>query len=195
MEAFLQVWAGGFYLLNKVFLWMSERARRHGKTQEGRRWRIASWAIYLLGLPPWLVIFARESDWIAASLEAGGAPAMFLGLILAWRGSPSDPPKWLNWLTLAVIPLGVIYSVHDLGGFDQLGQYLELALVLGYLIGTRQLGLERANGYLWYMLMHLACGWLMWHQGLYGLFLQQAISLLFIADAYRVWRSTHTTTT
>lgn len=187
----LQAWGGGFFLLNKVFLWLSERARRDGKHQNGRRWRIVSWVIYLLGLPPWLVIFAQKSDWIAAALEASGIPAMLLGLVLAIRGSTDKPPAWLDRLTLVMIPAGVLYSVHDLGGFGHLSQWLESALVLGYLVGTRQLGLERASGYLWYVLMHLACGLLMFHQGLYGLMALQIISLAFIADAYRVWRTTH----
>lgn len=191
MEGLLQAWAGGFYLLNKIFLWLSERARRRGRLEVGRWWRIASWTIYLLGLPPWLVIFARKSDWIAASLEASGVPAMLLGLILAIQGSADKPPKWLDYLTLFMIPIGVAYSVHDLGGFGHLSQWLESALVLGYLVGTRQLGLERASGYLWYVLMHVACGWLMWHQGLYELMVLQIASLVFIADAYRVWRTTH----
>lgn len=192
MYTILQTCAGGFYLLNKIFLWQSERARRRGRLEAGRWWRIASWAIYLLGLPPWLVIFSRESDWIAVALEASGAPAMLLGLILAIRGSTDKPPRWLDHTTLIMIPIGVVYSVHDLGGFGHLSQWLESVMVLGFLVGTRELGLERASGYLWYVLMHLACGWLMWHQELYGLFVQQVISLAFIADAYRVWRSTHT---
>ncbi|MBI4437971.1 hypothetical protein HY631_03415 [Candidatus Uhrbacteria bacterium] len=52
MDLILQVLAGGFYLLNKAFLWMSERTRRAGDVKAGRRWRIASWAVYLAGLPP-----------------------------------------------------------------------------------------------------------------------------------------------
>jgi hypothetical protein len=199
----LELWGGGFFLLNKIFLWKSERARRYAKgiglTQRlvkraGRRWRIAGWAIYLAGLPPWIKIFYDERDWIAMSSSAGGAPAMLLGLILAIIGLTKKPEGWLAWLTkildrltLLIIPIGLGISIWDLGGLGHLSQWLEIGIVLGYLVGSRELGLERARGYLWYVLMHVSCGWLMFHQDHYGLMVLQIISLFFIADAYRVW--------
>ena len=64
----LQWLGGGFYLLNKVFLSFSERARTRGLPGAARRWRIAAWAIYLFGLPPWVIIFLGQRNWIAASV-------------------------------------------------------------------------------------------------------------------------------
>jgi len=194
VNVILQLVGGGFYLLNKIFLWMSERARRAGDAESGQRWRIASWAVYLAGLPPWIIIFIGWRNWIAASVEASGAPAMVLGLWIAIRTMKTtvktQPPRWLDRVALACIPLGFLYSLWDFGGFNTFNQLLETALVLGYLVGTYQLARERSQGYLWFVLMHVACGWLMWIQGYPWLLLQQIVSLVFIVDAWRVERET-----
>lgn len=185
MHQVLQVLGGGFYLLNKIFLWLAERKKRRGEQAGARKWRIASWAVYLVGLPPWVIIFVSWRNWIAASVEASGAPAMLLGLVIALRGTAEDPPQWLDRIALVCIPLGFAYSLYDFGGLNTFNQWLEIGLVVGYLVGTYQLAKERATGYLWYVLMHVTCGWLMWIQGYPWLFLQQLISFVFIADAYR----------
>jgi hypothetical protein len=182
----LQWLGGGFYLLNKVFLSLSERARTRGLPETARRWRIASWAIYLFGLPPWVIIFLGQRNWIAASVEASGAPAMLLGLVLAVRGTDKSPPRWLDWTALACVPLGFSYSLYDFGGLNTLRQWLEIGLVAGFLVGTYQLAKFRLNGYLWYVLMHVCCGWLMGIQGYPWLLLQQVVSLVFIVYAYRM---------
>lgn len=185
MDIFLQLWGGIFYLLNKIFLWCSEYALNKKKLEIARKWRIVSWTVYLLGLPPWVIIFIMWRNWIAASVEASGVPAMLLGLILAFRGTTKDPPKWLDYLALLCIPLGFAYSLYDFGGVTTINQWLEVGLVLGFLVGTYLLAKERPHGYLWYVLMHVTCGWLMWIQGYPWLFLQQLVSLVFIADAWR----------
>ncbi len=182
----LQWLGGGFYLLNKIFLSFSEHARNRGYAAAARRWRIASWAVYLCGLPPWVIIFVSWRDWIAASVEASGAPAMLLGLVTALRGTTANPPRWLDRLALVCIPAGFAYSLYDFGGLTTPNQWLEIGLVLGFLVGTYLLAKERASGYLWYVLMHVSCGWLMWIQSYPWLFLQQLASLVFIVDAYRV---------
>ncbi|MEK7164438.1 MAG: hypothetical protein AAB779_00665, partial [Patescibacteria group bacterium] len=145
--------------------------------------------VYLAGLPPWVTIFVGSRNWIAASVEASGAPAMLLGLIIALRGTTKKPPRWLDHLALICIPLGFSYSLYDFGGLNTLNQWLEIGLVAGFLVGTYLLAKERASGYLWYVLMHISCGWLMWIQDYPWLFIQQAASLVFIADAYRATRS------
>lgn len=188
MHVLLQLLGGGLYLLNKVFLAVSERSRRSGQNDTARTWRIAAWSVYILGLPPWVIIFIQERNWIAASVEASGLPSMILGLLIAYRGIDAQPPRWLDRLALICIPLGFLYSLWDFGGFDTLKQWLETILVAGYLIGTYLLAKERGNGYLWYILMHLACGYLMWYQGYPWLAAQQAVSLLFIVDAYATQR-------
>ena len=111
---------------------------------------------------------------------------MLLGLITAIQGQSKKPPKWLDRIALVCIPLGFSYSLYDFGGISSLSQWLEIALVIGFLIGTYQLAKERSGGYLWYVLMHVSCGWLMWIQNYPWLFLQQVVSLVFIFDAYRI---------
>ncbi|MEK7570126.1 MAG: hypothetical protein AAB515_01630 [Patescibacteria group bacterium] len=186
MQAFLQLLGGGCYLLNKIFLSISERKTKSGKIHSARTLRIAAWAVYLVGLPPWVIILIHSHNWIVASVEASGAPAMVLGLIMAIRGQGSKPPRWLNHLAFACIPIGFAVSLYDFGGITTLNQCLEISLVAGFLLGTYQLALQRHSGYLWYLLMHVAGCWLMWIQNYPWLCAQQAISLLFILDAYRV---------
>lgn len=186
MHQVLQWLGGGFYLLNKIFLSFSERTRNRGDEARARIWRIASWAVYLVGLPPWVIIFVSWRNWIAASVEASGAPAMVLGIVIALRGTTKNPPRWLDHLALICIPLGFAYSIYDFGGITTVNQWLEIALVLGFLVGTYLLAKERASGYLWYILMHVSGGLLMWVQSYPWLFLQQLLSLGFIVDAYRI---------
>ncbi len=186
MQLLLQWLGGGFYLLNKIFFSFSERRQRRGDARLAKKWRIASWAVYLVGLPPWVIIFIYWHNWIAASVEASGAPSMVLGLVMAMRGHQSSPPRWLNRIAYVCIPIGLAISLYDFGGITTLNQCLEIGLVAGFLIGTYQLALHRYSGYLWYILMHVACGWLMWIQQFPWLAAQQAVSLLFIFDAYWV---------
>ena len=184
MHEVLQWLGGGFYLLNKIFFSFSERARNRRSEALARRWRIASWAVYLVGLPPWVIIFVSWRNWIAASVEASGAPSMILGLVLALRGTAKDPPRWLDRLAIVCVPIGFAVSLYDFGGLTALNQWLEIGLVSGFLLGTYQLARDRASGYLWFVLMHVSCGWLMWIQGYPWLLGQQVVSLGFIVYAY-----------
>ena len=113
---------------------------------------------------------------------------MLLGLVIAVRGINKKPPPLLDRLALVCIPLGFAYSLYDFGGLNTINQWLEIGLVAGFLVGTYLLAKEKPSGYLWYVLMHITCGWLMWIQAYPWLFLQQVISLGFIAAAYRVTR-------
>jgi len=113
---------------------------------------------------------------------------MLLGLIIALRADPRKAPRWLDQTAFVFIPLGFAYSLYDFGGLTTPNQLLEIGLVVGFLIGTYELAKERSDGYLWFVLMHVSCGWLMWIQGYPWLFLQQVVSLLFIADAYLTTR-------
>ncbi len=180
MDIFLQIIGGVFYLLNKIFLLISENT----KDKLSQKWRIASWISYLIGLPAWIIIFVIWQNWIAASVEASGLPAMIMGLIIALRGKGKKAPKWLDWLALICIPIGFAYSVYDHSGLSSLNQWLEIILVLGFLIGTYQLAKHKKTGYLWYIIMHLACGWLMYIQDYPWLCTQQIISLIFIVWAW-----------
>lgn len=188
MDGIIQILAGAFYLLNKIFLWLSEKSGYKEGKSLGQKWRLASWVVYLAGLPPWIIIFISEKNWIAASVEASGAPAMTLGLVSALYGLKKSPPKWLDYTALICIPLGFAYSFYEFGGINTINQFLEITLVLGFLIGTYKLAKSRVSGYLWYILMHVACAWLMYLQGYLWLFVQQLVSLIFIGDSYRLAR-------
>lgn len=109
---------------------------------------------------------------------------MLLGLVMAFRGTTKDPPAWLNRLAFVCAPFGLAVSCYDFGGLKTLNQWLEIGLVAGFLIGTYQLARDRASGYLWFVLMHVSCGWLMYIQGYPWLVAQQIASLGFILDAY-----------
>lgn len=182
----LQWLAGGLYFLNKVLLQFSETKLEQMRFLEWRVWRIRAWVVYLFGLPFWLAIFAIENNWIALSVEAAGGPAMVLGLVTSSYGTAKNPPKWLDRLTVVCAALGLGVSIWDFGGLTTLNQWLEIALVAGYLIGTRDLALERIRGYLWFVLMHIACAMLMHIEHYPLLFWFQIASLLIIVRAFLI---------
>jgi hypothetical protein len=154
---------------------------------EERRWQIRMWIVYLLGLPAWVVIFCYEHNWMAASVEAGGAPAMVLGLIVAFRGS-GQAPRWLDYLAVAATAFGISYSVWDFGGITTLNQVFELGVVAGFLLGTYLLAKKRASGCLWFAVMNISNALLMGYQQYYWLCVQQIVSLYFVSDAYVMYR-------
>ncbi|PLX25364.1 hypothetical protein C0580_02680 [Candidatus Parcubacteria bacterium] len=178
-----QAWGGVFYLLNKIFLWASGR-----NIKRERKLRILAWTSYIIGLPGWDVLFVLKRNWIAFSIEAGGLPAMALGLIIAIRGQDRDPPAWLDKVARVAIVLGIGYSLYDYRGFNTISQFLEISLVTGYFIGTYLLAKKNPQGYLWFVLMNISCAALMWVQDFYWLFAQQIVSLGFVIDAYRTQR-------
>lgn len=187
LDKLLQWLGGGLYLLNKIFFSIAERSEWRGNTAAARKWRIASWIVYLAGLGPWVVIFVRWHNWIAASVEASGVPAMVLGLVTAiTTGESKKVPRWLDLLAGVCIVLGFGVSLYDFGGLTTINQWLEIGLVVGFLVGTYLLAKKRSSGYLWFVLMHISAGSLMWVQGYPWLLAQQVVSLGFIVDAYRV---------
>lgn len=178
-------WIGGScYLLNKVFLAFSERFRMRGFESGARCWRTVAWVVYLIGLPPWVIVFIAWHNWIAAAVEGSGAPAMILGLVMAIKGRDYKVPRWLDWLAILCIFFGFGYSLYDFGGLTKINQWLEIGLVAGFLIGTYLLAKDKSSGYLWFVLMHVSCGWLMWIQDCRWMTIQQIISLGFIGYAY-----------
>jgi hypothetical protein len=184
LDLFLQIWGGAFFLLNKFLFAVAERIQGTWSSRS----RIAGWAFYITGLPPWIIILCDKRDWIAAALELGGVPAMLLGLYLAIRGIDTKTPSWTDGLVKVCIVLGIGGSLWDHKGLTLYSQWLEAGLATGYLIGTYLLARQRPVGYLWYVLMHLCCGFLMWMQHYPWLALQQAVSLVFIITAYRATR-------
>lgn len=180
LSIIMQVWGGVFYLLNKIFFCISEH-----KPQSKRIWRICSWIVYLIGLPAWVIIFIWEHNWIAASIETGGALSMALGLIIALRGKGKEP-RWLNYIAVVVVIFGITYSLYDFGGITTINQVLELGIVIGFLIGTYMLAKERPTGYLWFLLMNGSNSVLMYIQDYPVLCLQQIVSFIIVFDAYRI---------
>ncbi|WP_316899329.1 nicotinamide mononucleotide transporter [Pseudodesulfovibrio indicus] len=181
MDSLLQIWGGSSYLLNKICFAGAERS---SAALNSRKWRLWSWIVYLAGLPAWVTVFILERNWIAAMVEAGGAPAMLIGLIIALRGHGSEP-RWLDWLARLSVVGGLLLSLHEFGGITTAGQVLELCIAAGFLMGTYLMAKENVQGYLWFMLGNVSCAALMGLQGYSILMAQQLVSLVFVADAWR----------
>lgn len=187
IEILLQIWGGLFYLLNKVFF---SRAERTGGVAGRKIWRIRSWAVYLAGLPAWVIVFVSERNWIAAAVESGGAPAMITGLIIAWSGYGSEP-KWLDVLAKISVLGGLALSLYEYGGLTDVSQIFELGIAAGFLLGTYMMAQDSQQGYLWLILGNVSCSTLMCLEGYYILMFQQLVSLGFVVDALLVRRKRH----
>ena len=120
-------------------------------------------------------------------MESGGAPAMVVGLIIAWRGHGAEP-KWLDGLAKLSVLVGLALSVYEFGGIKAVSQYLELGIAAGFLMGTYMMAMDNAQGYLWLMLGNVSCASLMGIEGFYILMTQQLVSLAFVTDACLVRR-------
>ena len=177
MDITLQVWGGVCYLLNKVFLSHAEGIK------DDKRWRVCAWAVYLAGLPAWVIILILKRDWMAAAIEAGGAPAMILGLVAAIMGLKQTPgllKKGAGVFAYGLLAVGVAYSLYDFGGITAFSQVLEIGVILGFLAGSYLLAKENAIGWLFFMLMNISMGTLMAIQGKPILVIQQTASLCFV---------------
>lgn len=179
MELFLQAWGGGFYLLNKILFAFAEGKKRKTK----RLLKITGWSVYLLGVPAWVVILVIEHDWIAASVEAGGVPSMFLGLFTAYQQSGSRH-KTLDFtattFTYSFLIIGTGYSIYDYAGITSISQVLEIFAMIGFLLGSYLLAKNNLKGWLFFMLMNGSMASLMFIQQKYLLSIQQLISLCFV---------------
>lgn len=185
MDLFLQIWGGGFYLLNKILLAIAEGKKRKTK----RSLKISGWAIYILGVPAWVLILTSKHDWIAASIEAGGVPAMLFGLFNAYQGA-ATPNKALDIIaslfTYAFLILGVCYSIYDFGGIASVSQLLEMGVMIGFLMGSYLLAKSNLYGWLFFMLMNGSMGLLMFIQDKPILAAQQGISFAFVVYGFAV---------
>ena len=177
----LQFWGGLFYLMNKICFSQAERSLN---SNSRRTWQISAWVAYLAGLPVWVIVFISENNWIAAGVEAGGAPSMIMGLIIA-KNASTQSPGWLDYLSRIMVILGLLISFYEFGGLTVLTQYLELGISAGFLMGTYFLAKNEGAGYLWLMLGNLACSVLMGIQGYWILSIQQILSFVFVMDAFR----------
>lgn len=178
IDLLLQIWGGGFYLANKIALALAEGRDRSLQ----RRLQIFGWAIYILGVPAWVIILSLKHNWIAAAIEAGGVPSMFLGLLSVSLGR--RPHRIFSiaasWSTYLFIILGSSYSLYDYGGVTALSQLLEIGVMIGFLLGSYHLARNRASGWLFFLLMNGSMGSLMLLQDKPLLALQQGISFGFV---------------
>ena len=185
MIFFLQIWGGGCYLTNKIMLAISE-----GKNIIlERQLKLIGWIIYILGVPAWVLILIGNQNWIAASIEAGGLPSMFLGLFTVVKGDVL-PNKFFDrfaaFFTYLSLIVGVGYSLIDYKGITSITQLLEIGVMFGFLFGSYFLAKNRRKGWIFFMLMNLSMALLMIIQNKPMLSAQQLISLCFVIYGYVV---------
>jgi hypothetical protein len=179
MDIALQLWGGGFYLLNKICFAFAE-----GKNEETkRRLKLAGWMVYLFGVPAWVAIFIGKHDWIAASIETGAVPSMLFGLLTVYQKAET-PNKILDIIAAVLMYTflisGVAYSFYDHGGITSSSQVLEIGAMIGFLVGSYLLAKNNSYGWLFFMLMNVSMAALMLIQGKPFLTVQQLISLGFV---------------
>lgn len=182
MDLILQIWGGGFYLINKVLFSVAESKPIDVK----RSIKIKAWIIYILGVPAWVAILVSHQNWIAASIEAGAIPAMLLGLYNTYHNNKKHN-KWFNRLvaccTYASLAFGVIYSVMIHGGIVSISQLLEVGVMMGFLLGSYAIAKNNPVGWLFFILMNLSMASLMLLQDKPILMGQQLLSLFFVVYA------------
>ncbi|MBN2232456.1 MAG: nicotinamide mononucleotide transporter [Deltaproteobacteria bacterium] len=190
MSLILQLWGGLFYLTNKICFALAEGSARTRR----RQLKIAGWAIYILGVPAWVIILVDKHNWIAAAIEAGGVPAMLLGLYNAHHHGASHHQffdRTTSLCTYAFILLGVGYSLHDYGGITSCSQVLEIGVTTGFLLGSYLLAVGNGTGWLLFMLMNGSMGTLMAIQSKPILALQQVVSLGFVVYGFTAALKAH----
>ena len=183
MDLILQIWGGGFYLFNKIFFALAEGQNPDAK----RRYKIWGWMIYILGVPAWVIILIAKHDWIAASIEAGGIPAMLFGLFTVYQNRKTPNPVFdrvAALFTYAALIVGVGYSFYDYGGITSVSQVLEIGVMIGFLVGSYLLAKNNLYGWLFFMLMNISMGTLMLLQHKPILAVQQVLSLCFVTYGF-----------
>ncbi len=185
MDLILQLWGGGLYLLNKIFFSMAEGRREVVK----RRLRIIGWVVYISGVPAWVIILVGKHDWIAASIEAGGIPAMLFGLYNVYL-NPETPNKIFDWFasccTYSFLIIGLCYSLYDYGGINTVSQIFEMGVMVGFLVGSYLLAKKNIYGWLFFMLMNVSMASLMLLQHKPILSIQQFASLCFVVYGFMI---------
>ena len=181
-EVLCQILGGSFYLLNKIFLSLGERNGK--KVLVGLNFKAWSWISFLFGLPFWLYLFFIDKNYIALGLESSAIPSLVLGLIISTKGLKTKEPFWIKYFVFFSVIAGLSFSINHYGGIKTLTQVSEIVMVSTFLLGTYYLAKQSNIGYLYYIIMHIACIYLMYLNGYHGLMLQQIISIGFVVDAY-----------
>jgi hypothetical protein len=183
MDLVLQIWGGLFYLTNKICFALAEGKEKNKK----RQLKIIGWIVYILGVPAWVTILIIKHDWIAASIEAGGIPAMLFGLFNVYKNS-EKPDRFFDiiasFFTYAFIIFGTSYSLYDYGGITSISQLLEIGVMIGFLLGSYHLAKNKTYGWLFFMIMNGSMGTLMIIQNKPILTIQQAVSLCFVVYGF-----------
>jgi hypothetical protein len=187
MDLILQIWGGSFYLANKVLFSFAEGRKGSSK----RTLKIAGWMIYLLGVPAWVIVLIGKHNWIAASIEAGGVPAMLFGLFNAFKNTESINKKFDAFASLcsySFLIFGIFYSLYDYGGIASISQLLEMGVMVGFLTGSYLLAKSNPIGWLFFMLMNVSMASLMLLQHKPILTAQQLVSLSFVIYGFTMAR-------
>ena len=183
MDLVLQIWGGLFYLTNKICFALAEGKEKNRK----RQLKIIGWTIYILGVPAWVAILIIKHDWIAASIEAGGIPAMLFGLYNVYKNS-EKPISFFNiiasFFSYAFIIFGTSYSLYDYGGITSISQLLEIGVMIGFLLGSYHLAKNKTYGWLFFMIMNGSMGTLMIIQNKPILAIQQTVSLCVVVYGF-----------
>jgi len=183
MDLVLQIWGGLFYLTNKICFALAEGKEKNRK----RQLKIIGWTIYILGVPAWVAILIIKHDWIAASIEAGGIPAMLFGLYNVYKNS-EKPNSFFDiiasFFSYAFIIFGTSYSLYDYGGITSISQLLEIGVMIGFLLGSYHLAKNKAFGWLFFMIMNGSMGTLMIIQSKPILAIQQTVSLCVVVYGF-----------
>jgi len=187
MDLMLQIWGGAFYLSNKILFAFAEGKQAAIK----KKIKVVAWIIYILGVPAWVIILLGHQNWIAASIEAGGVPAMLLGLYNTYYDNQDHGNSKLNRFFNRVVALctyssllfGLSYSVFIHGGIVSISQVLEIGVMMGFLLGSYAVAKNNPVGWLFFMLMNLSMATLMLLQDKPILMVQQLVSLCFVSYA------------
>ena len=183
MDLILQTWGGLFYLSNKICFAFAEGKEESKK----RQFKIFGWIIYILGVPAWVIILIIKHDWIAASIEFGGVPAMLFGLYTVFQNHEKPNRSFdlvASFFTYAFIIFGTGYSIYDYRGITSISQILEIGVMIGFLLGSYLLAKNKIYGWLFFMLMNGSMGTLMMIQGKPILAIQQAVSFCFVVFGF-----------
>ncbi len=186
MDLFLQVWGGLCYLSNKILFAVSVDQQEALR----RQLKIAGWIIYIIGVPAWVIILIGKHDWIAASIEAGGVPAMLLGLYNTIHNHQRINRLFNRLVALCTyssLGVGVLVSLYHHGGLSSFSQVLEIGVMFGFLLGSYFLAKNNTHGWLFFMLMNVSMASLMFIQDKQILMVQQLLSLGFVIYGY--WKS------
>ena len=183
MDLILQIWGGSFYLINKICFAFAEGKDNTKK----RQLKIIGWVVFLLGVPAWIIILILKHNWIAASIEFGGIPAMLLGLFNVYKNCEISNKFFdiaVSCSTYFFIIFGISYSIYDYGGITSISQILEIGVMIGFLLGSYLLAKNITSGWLFFMLMNGSMGTLMMIQNKPILAIQQVVSLCFVVYGF-----------